>query len=277
MDSAPLRSYLGVSHSSNKDDVLIHFLDAEIVDKLTAYKDELTQSRIINLPADRTMTYENFLLLAPAIIPGLDKKGSPTLSVLPNSWSPDVIISDTETHSINWDLSNDIVAKLFPSKFGQNVVKRSRIYVESSLQNQGDNEKAYIVIGHAAYPLPEALDDGSLEWLRSFESGTADIVYLGDLSEASDSFINKRIEYFHNNGFIECAESYDRFLNSLDDPDSLVSIQEKSLPLIKYADAWLSYVDYHVELDADPPQWFFTDFLVKLGFDRMVMDIPEVK
>ena len=51
----------------------------------------------------------------------------------------------------------------------------------------------------------------------------------------------------------------------------------ESYPLHKYKDAWDSYVNSRINAEIDPPQWFFSDFLVKLGFDRMVMDMPGVK
>ena len=45
-------------------------------------------------------------------------------------------------------------------------------------------------------------------------------------------------------------------------------------PLQQYPEAWRAYIDWCVEQDEDPPSWFFSDFLVKMGFDRMVMQRP---
>ena len=39
--------------------------------------------------------------------------------------------------------------------------------------------------------MPEAIEDGSLDWLRSFESGTADIYYLGDLTDYKKDILIK--------------------------------------------------------------------------------------
>ena len=50
MDLTPLRSYIGVSQSATDNNSYVHFLDAEIIDKLIAYDDALTRSRIVNVP-----------------------------------------------------------------------------------------------------------------------------------------------------------------------------------------------------------------------------------
>ena len=43
-------------------------------------------------------------------------------------------------------------------------------------------------------------------------------------------------------------------------------------------DALRQYCDQNqLKVDTDPPTWFYEEFLVPLGFDRMVMDIPEVQ
>ena len=39
MDLTPLRSYIGVSQSATDNNSYVHFLDAEIIDKLIAYDD----------------------------------------------------------------------------------------------------------------------------------------------------------------------------------------------------------------------------------------------
>ena len=103
MDSAPLRSYFCLSEAPKKESKLVHFLDADVVDKLTAYKDALTQSRIVTLPSGRTMTFGNFLLLAPAIVPGIDQNGLSTLSPLTDIWKADVISPQNEKFEINLD------------------------------------------------------------------------------------------------------------------------------------------------------------------------------
>ena len=282
MDSAPLRSYFCLSEAPKIDLKLVHFLDADVVDKLTAYKDALTQSRIVTLPAGRTMTLGNFLLLAPAIVPGIDQNGTSTLSPLTDLWKADVISPENEKFEINLDMSRQVISDLFPVRHLDDSLKRSRIYIESLIKEHSGNEKYYIVIGHAAYPLPEAIKDGSLDWLRSFESGTADIYYLGDLTEYKREFVNKRHQFFVENGFSECAASYEEFQNQknlknkVNDINNL-SINNSFLPLIKYSNAWNNYIENQLKVDTDPPTWFYEEFLVPLGFDRMVMDIPEVQ
>ena len=86
---------------------------------------------------------------------------------------------------------------LVPIRRLDESLKRSRIYIESLVKKYGGKEKYYVVIGHVAYPLPEAIEDGSLEWLRSFESGTADIYYLGDLTNYKNDYVNKRHQFFY--------------------------------------------------------------------------------
>ena len=281
MDSAPLRSYIGVSSSADGSQPLVHFLDADVIDKLTAYKDALTQSRIVNLPSGRTMPLVDFLLLSPAIVPGIDQQGLSTISPLPKTWEADVVVPNNDNYIIKEGLSKELIKTLFPTRYLDESLKRSRIYIESFVRSENDNKKYYIVIGHAAYPLPEAIENGSLDWLRSFESGTADIYYLGDVTKYNKSFLNKRHEYFYNNGFLSCAESYVDFLSYSDKPSSVQNIKSlieyNMLPLIKHSTAWNSYIDTQLKADADPPAWFYKGFLVPLGFDRMVMDIPEVQ
>ena len=46
---------------------------------------------------------------------------------------------------------------------------------------------------------------------------------------------------------------------------------------LKQLKAWNSYINQQLIDDPDPPTWFYKEFLVPLGFDRMVMDIPEVQ
>tara|TARA_B100000161_G_scaffold265411_1_gene241498 strand:- start:504 stop:1514 length:1011 start_codon:yes stop_codon:yes gene_type:complete len=282
MDSAPLRSYFCISETLRDNSALVHFLDADVVDKLTAYRDTLTQSRIVTLPAGRTMTLGNFLLLAPAIVPGIDQNGLSTLSPLTDLWKADVISPQNEKFKINLSASQSAIRDLFPIRHLDESLKRSRIYIESLVKENGGKEKYYVVIGHAAYPLPEAIEDGSLEWLRSFESGTADIYYLGDLTNYKNDYVNKRHQFFIEQGFIECAMSYKDFkdqenLKSKIDNINNIFINDSFFPLIKHSDAWNSYINEQLIADPDPPAWFYKEFLVPLGFDRMVMDIPEVQ
>ena len=62
MDSAPLRSYFCISETLRDNSALVHFLDADVVDKLTAYRDTLTQSRIV------TVSYTHLTLPTTVIV-----------------------------------------------------------------------------------------------------------------------------------------------------------------------------------------------------------------
>ena len=281
MDLTPLRSYIGVSQSADDNESYVHFLDADIIDKLIAYDDALTRSRIVNVPPERTLSLENFILLSPGIYLGTDKAGLSTLSSLPEIWDADVMHPDSIGFSINHAFSDRLLNGLFPSYKDQNELKRSRIYVESNSYRNDENEIINsIIIGHVSYQVPTAIENGSLDWLNSFMSGTVDLVYIGDLGGAEG---NARINYFSENGLTECVEDYSYFLanyevgHSLKGPESSLKKEIESYPLHKHKDAWDSYVTSRISAEIDPPQWFFSDFLVKLGFDRMVMDMPGVK
>ncbi|MAS98386.1 MAG: hypothetical protein CMF29_05620 [Kiritimatiellaceae bacterium] len=281
MDLTPLRSYIGVSQSADDKESYVHFLDADIIDKLIAYDDALTRSRIVNVPPERTLSLENFILLSPGIYLGTDKAGLSTLSSLPEIWDADVMHPDSIGFSINHAFSDRLLNGLFPSYKDQNELKRSRIYVESNSYRNDENEIINsIIIGHVSYQVPTAIENGSLDWLNSFMSGTVDLVYIGDLGGAEG---NARINYFSENGLTECVEDYSYFLanyevgHSLKGTESSLKKEIESYPLHKHKDAWDSYVTSRISAEIDPPQWFFSDFLVKLGFDRMVMDMPGVK
>ena len=134
MDSAPLRSYFCLSEASKKEAKLVHFLDADVVDKLTAYKDALTQSRIVTLPSGRTMTFGNFLLLAPAIVPGIDQNGLSTLSPLTDIWKADVISPQNEKFEINLDMSRQVVNDLFPVRHLDESLKEAEYILKVLLK-----------------------------------------------------------------------------------------------------------------------------------------------
>ena len=132
-----------------------------------------------------------------------------------------------------------------------------------SLQNeQGER---FVIMGHAVYRLPEAVQDGSLAWLSGFMSGTSDLIYLGD---AGGRIGNRRVRVMRSLGYETAAAGYEAFLLS-------ASMDEgEKTPLQQYPEAWRAYIDWCVKQDEDPPSWFFSDFLVKMGFDRMVMQRP---
>lgn len=85
---------------------------------------------------------------------------------------------------------------------------RTRVFVETQSVNDAGGESHYVIIGHAAYKLPEALDDGSLAWLGGFSSGLTEIVFLGEQWTDAQQKSNKRIDFFEKNGFREAADAY---------------------------------------------------------------------
>lgn len=43
-------------------------------------------------------------------------------------------------------------------------------------------------------------------------------------------------------------------------------------PLLAYPEAWAAYVSQHEKEQPDPPQWFYGEFLDRLGFDRLTIE-----
>ena len=106
-----------------------------------------------------------------------------------------------------------------------------------------DNEVINDIIGHVAYEVPSAIENGSLDWLNSFMSGTVDLVYIGDLGGAEG---NARVNYFIETGSLS-VPGITQFLNyEVGTTHSVRSFIEKdieSYPLHKHKDAWDSYVN----------------------------------
>lgn len=48
-------------------------------------------------------------------------------------------------------------------------------------------------------------------------------------------------------------------------------------PLIRYPKAWKAYIKHKLKKPSKPPQWFYDEFLIPLGFDRRVVNIKEDK
>ena len=103
---------------------------------------------------------------------------------------------------------------------------RTKIYVETQTRLNAEGEELfYVIIGHKAYKLPDALDDGSLAWIGGFSSGLTEIIFLGESWVNKDQKINKRIEFFDANGFNKAAEAYRRYAF----PESSTSELRKNL------------------------------------------------
>jgi hypothetical protein len=45
--------------------------------------------------------------------------------------------------------------------------------------------------------------------------------------------------------------------------------------ILAYPDAWQAYVDYRMKANPTPPEWFVTEFLQPLGFDKRVVVIEQ--
>ncbi len=289
MDAAPARSYVGCSIDAG-DDVLVHLLDAPIVDKLAADQGALTRARVVRIARERSMPLQDFLLLAPGIVPGVDRYANPTLSAMPGLWKPEVFSEDDASYMLNAGFAEWLMEQLFEANdLDVKTAKRSRIYVESLAKPGADGEaEYYVVIGHAAYPLPQALEDGSLDWMSSFMAGTVDLIYLGEAAAAETAVDNLRLQFMEDNGHDRCAAAYREYLGTAHSPAAahamvnayeqgeLLNTGRAELPtFLAYPEVWQAYVHTRLEADEDPPEWFYREFLVKLGFDRMVMDMPE--
>ena len=45
--------------------------------------------------------------------------------------------------------------------------------------------------------------------------------------------------------------------------------------ILAYPDAWQAYVEYRMKANPTPPEWFVTEFLQPLGFDKRVVVIEQ--
>jgi hypothetical protein len=176
----------------------------------------------------------------------------------------------------------------------------------------GGEEDHYIIIGHTSYKLPDALDDGSLAWLGGFSSGLTEIIFLGETWSKPGHRTNKRIDFFEKSDFRQAAAAYRAYAFPSQGSPELTRIYEKladvgypqdriekrarealaqmrtsealiggSLakqgkelypPLLAYPEAWAAYVHHYQKEQPDPPKWFYSEFLDKLGFDRMAIE-----
>ncbi len=82
---------------------------------------------------------------------------------------------------------------------------RTLIYFESEVERTG---KKWILIGNSKYPMPDAVQNGSLDFLAGLSSGVTRMIYLGEYSADYKKKTNTRIEFLEANGFSEAAEYY---------------------------------------------------------------------
>jgi len=269
------------------------------------------------------LSLNQFMQLAPGIDPGwFEADGRPTALLLPSILDKQMVFepADPKGYRVNADrrLAKRMLAELWPiyanpifpvRRPDEYSHARTRIFVET--QTIGDSH--FVVIGHTAYKVPEALEDGSLAWLGGFSSGLTEVVFLGEAWLDPARRTNKRIEFFEQEGFSECAAAYREYAfptasNPAQAPLRKVLIQmgyseaeaEQRIhdadiqrqasaallegvfsenkgrfypPLLAYPEAWTAYVQSYQAEEADPPIWFYHEFLDKLGFDRMTIKL----
>ena len=102
---------------------------------------------------------------------------------------------------------------------------RTLIYFESVAEKTG---KKWILIGNSKYPMPDAVRDGSLDFLTGLSSGVTRMIYLGEYSADSKKKTNTRIEFLEANGFSEAAEYYRNYVYQPEKllPDALNRLRE---------------------------------------------------
>ena len=74
------------------------------------------------------------MLLAPAIVPGIDQNGLSTLSPLTDIWKADVISPQNEKFEINLDMSRQVVNDLFPVRHLDESLKEAEFILRVLLK-----------------------------------------------------------------------------------------------------------------------------------------------
>ncbi len=268
-----------------------------------------------------------FMKLAPGINPGsFSADGKETALLLPSILNKQMVYEPNNPRgyraNANRALTKDILAMLWPI-YKQPIFSRrrpeefsksrTRLYVETQTVDREDGtEDHYIVIGHSAYKVPDALDDGSLAWLGGFSSGLTEIIFLGETWSTTDLRTNKRIEFFEEEGFLAAADAYREYaFPSLQNREltpiyaklieagypqeraderarsvfAQIQVSEALLegnydlitgklfpPLLAYPNAWKAYIEHFEREQPDPPQWFYREFLDRLGFDSLAIE-----
>ena len=267
-----------------------------------------------------------FMRLVPGIDPGsFEVAGQKTALLMPSILDKQMVYepNSAEGYRANADrrLTKRMLSQLwpvysnptYPARRSEDYSKaRTRIFVESKTVEGPAGEEHHIVIGHSVYKVPEALDDGTLAWLRGFSSGLTEMVFLGETWSDAGRRTNKRIEFFKNAGFDACAADYREYafpsqvtpelelvretLRQLGYPEGRIEQRARDAiaqrqasaallsgniaenqggflpPLLVHPDAWAAYIQNSQLKPADPPKWFYSDFLDKLGFDRLTIE-----
>ncbi len=270
-----------------------------------------------------------FLEVAPGINPGsFMADGRQTALLLPSILDKQMVYEPAlpSGYRANADrsLTRQLLASIWPVYGGpvyptrrpeEYSHARTQVFVETSTVQTPSGEEHFIIIGHAAYKLPDALDDGSLAWLGGFSSGLTEIVFLGEAWSDVARRTNRRIEFFEQEGFSACAEAYreyafpngggpaldglrvrlaqagcpaerieERARNALVQTRASEALLEGRLannqsgvfpPLLAYPEAWAAYIHHFEREQPDPPKWFYADFLDRLGFDRLTIENPH--
>ncbi len=269
-----------------------------------------------------------FLQLVPGIEPGsFSADGQDTALLIPSILDKQMVYEPSmeEGYRVSADrmLTKKLLASIWPVYNNPTYLTRrpeeysrarTRVYVE--IQRAVDEEGVenhFVIIGHSAYKLPDALDDGSLAWLGGFSSGLTEIVFLGEHWTDPQMNTNKRIEFFEQNGFERAADAYRAYafptvsgrvlqdiyetLSEMDYPENrrvqkarsvaaqievsrallngpMASQADNDLfpPLLSHRDAWEAYVAHFENEQPDPPPWFYTEFLDRIGFDRLTIE-----
>lgn len=164
-----------------------------------------------------------FMQLAPGIAPGsFNAEGAETALLIPSILDKQMVYEPRAAagYRVNADrtLTKRVLEALWPiyespiypaRRPEEYSSARTRVYVETrTAPTAGGAETHHVVIGHTAYKLPDALDDGSLAWLGGFSSGLTEIVFLGETWSDPERETNRRIAFFEREGFDAAARAY---------------------------------------------------------------------
>ncbi|MBT8046579.1 MAG: hypothetical protein KJN67_05385, partial [Pontiella sp.] len=148
--------------------------------------------------------------------------------------------------------------------------------------------------------------------LGGFSSGLTEIIFLGETWSTPDLRLNKRIEFFEAEGFLSAADAYREYAFPSLQNRALTPIYTKLIeagyprgraderarsvfaqlqvseamlegdydlisgklfpPLLAYPRAWQAYIEHFEQEQPDPPQWFYREFLDRLGFDSLAIE-----
>ncbi|NNJ71201.1 MAG: hypothetical protein HKP10_07945, partial [Kiritimatiellales bacterium] len=190
---------------------------------------DVREGGTVALGADQTFAQQHdlplyqFMQLASGIDPGsFNADDRETALLLPSILNKQMVYEPNSARgyrvNANRALTKDVLALLWPiyeqpifarRRPEEYAKSRTRLYVETqTVEQENGNEDHYIVIGHSAYKVPDALDDGSLAWLGGFSSGLTEIIFLGETWSTPDLRLNKRIEFFEAEGFLSAADAY---------------------------------------------------------------------